>query len=129
MLTLYLTLIAMTIAAMAIIAIPFKFHFSKSFLAVLSLTLTVAFGLFHISNNTQGQRQWLTEGKAHYDLLVAFQELGGFDGTITRIKEKLKQNPNDARGWRILEKLYLAKGDTRNANKALMKANQLESKT
>jgi cytochrome c-type biogenesis protein CcmH/NrfG len=61
-------------------------------------------------------------------LLVAFQELGGFDGTIARIKEKLKQNPNDARGWQILGKLYLAKGDTRAANKALTKARQLDTK-
>jgi tetratricopeptide (TPR) repeat protein len=128
MLTLYLALLAMLLTALATIASAFKFELSKSFLVVASLTLTVAFGLFHISNNTTGLRMWLTEGKAHYDLLVAFQELGGFDGTIARIKEKLKQNPNDARGWQILGKLYLAKGDTRAANKALTKARQLDTK-
>jgi tetratricopeptide (TPR) repeat protein len=128
MLMVYLVLLAMLLTALTIIGGAFKFQFSKSFFTVASLTLTVAFGLFHISNNTAGLRLWLTEGRAHYDLLVAFQELGGFDGTIARIKEKLKQNPNDARGWQILGKLYLAKGDTHAANMALTKARQLDTK-
>ncbi len=128
MLTVYLVLLAMLLTAVTIIAGAFKFQFSKGFFTVASLTLTVAFGLFHISNNTAGLREWLTAGKAHYDLLVAFQDLGGFDGTIARIKAKLKENPNDARGWQILGKLYLAKGDTRAAEKALTKARQLDTK-
>jgi hypothetical protein len=47
MLTLYLALLAMLLTALATIASAFKFELSKSFLVVASLTLTVAFGLFH----------------------------------------------------------------------------------
>lgn len=128
MLTVYIALGVMLLIALSIIALAFKFEFSKRLTVVLSLTLTVALALFHISNNTAGLKFWLAEGKTHYDLLAAFQQLGGFDGTIARIKEKLKHNPNDSRGWQILGKLYLAKGDRHAAELALAKAHQLETK-
>jgi cytochrome c-type biogenesis protein CcmH/NrfG len=64
-------------------------------------------------------------GQAHYQLLEQFSELGGIEGAIHRIQEKLIANPNDVEGWLLLGKLYLSKQDTKRAEAALQKAHTL----
>lgn len=86
--------------------------------------LFASFAFYFCFNNPTELRQWLDHGKRHYELLVEYERLGGIDGIIAKIKQKLAQNPSDRQGWMILGKLYKAKGDEKAAEEAFKKAGQ-----
>lgn len=126
---LYSLLFVMVLAALALLAVPFvtnKTFFSKRFIIASLFILCFSFGVYQLSGNKIGLKFWLTQGKERYRLLSQFDELGGIDGAIKRVQEKLISNPNDAQGWFILAKLYEAKPDKIAAKKALAKAYQLD---
>lgn len=97
----------------------------KHFWVIALLFVLFAGGLYFFTTPFSALKAWHDQGKAHYDLLVEYQKLGGLDGMIAKVKTKLKTNPNDAMGWFILGKLYLMKNDPLHAKKALQKAHQL----
>jgi|GEM_PF-4934929 len=114
MFILYLLLILMLVAALSLLAIPFlknKALSSKNFLAGALFILLAATGLYALTSDQPALHQWLTKGKQHYQLLIEYNELGGIDGIIERVKKKLAANPNDKQGRQILDKLYEMKGD------------------
>ncbi len=125
---LYSLLVLMLMTGIGLLSIPFittqtvsskYFLFSTLFVTLFSL------GLYQWSSNQPALKQWLTQGKAHYQLQQEINQLGGFAGMIHRIKTKLANNPDDAEGWFILGKLYFADQDYDEAKKALGKAYQL----
>jgi cytochrome c-type biogenesis protein CcmH/NrfG len=108
------------------IAVPFiknKMFFSKSFFVIASFVVIFSLSLYFTLCSPQDLRTWLTQGRNHYELLVQMDQLGGIDGMIDRIKLKLVENPEDAEGWFILGRLYLAKNDKENAEKAFQRVN------
>lgn len=70
--------------------------------------------------------KWLSGGKQHYLLVEQFDKLGGVDGAISKIEQKLKEDATNSKGWIILAKLYMAKKDETKAILALQKARDLE---
>jgi len=120
MLQFYLLLLLMLTIALII---PF---ISKNSLKE-SIIMSGLIGIFSLSLYTylgayQPLKSWVTEGKTHYELLAQYQQLGGTEGIIARIHEKLKVNSHDTKGWLILSKLYAARGDDKAAREALEKA-------
>lgn len=125
---LYGLLVLMLFSGICLLAIPFintstllskYFLFSALFVTVFSL------GIYQFKNNNLALKQWLAHGEQHYQLQEDIQQLGGFEGMIERIKKKLAANPDDATGWFILGKLYLANQDYTHAKQALDKAAKL----
>lgn len=124
----YIAIAFMLILALALFSIPFiknKSLFTKSFFIPAILTTALAMTLYHYNSNNTALQQWLSYGKEHYNLLVNFNDMGGLNGMITRIKQKLEANPNDAQGWFILGKLYLSQQNYPAAKTAFDKAHSL----
>lgn len=129
MLKLYILLIIILILALGVLSIPFLIHrpFNwRGYLITAICTILLSLGLYHFSGGSQALQQWFYQGQEHYALQQQFDELGGMDGIIKKIEKKLEANPNDAQGWFILGKLYLAKQDYASASAALKNAHDLE---
>jgi cytochrome c-type biogenesis protein CcmH len=124
---LYGIFILMLIISAGFIAIPFlKYKNLSGFLFTTLFVIIFSLSIYQFSNHTNALRQWLTTGKQHYQLQVEINKLGGIDGIIKRIKDKLAINPQDPQGWLILGKLYIDKQDYDAAKKSLEKAHQLD---
>ena len=126
---LYSLLILMLLSALALLALPFfvnKKLFSRYFLMTALFIIVCATGLHYVLEDDTALQQWLTHGKQHYNLQEEVAKLGGIDNIIEQIKQKLAANPDDAEGWFILGKLYLANHQYTEAKKALIKAKQLQ---
>lgn len=131
MLHLWLLLSLMVIASLCIIVVPFVVHnaiFSKSFLLVSALMVLASVGIYQLLGDKPALNQWITNGKDHYRLLETVNQLGGIDGLIARVKQKLQADPLNAQGWFILGKLYLSKEDNKAAYAAFSKAHELQPK-
>jgi cytochrome c-type biogenesis protein CcmH/NrfG len=119
----------MLLAALAIVAVPFVYShesiLSGNYFFIALLTVSLAALLYTFSCDRQGLSAWLAGGKEHYQLLEQFNALGGIDGAITSIHQKLGDNPEDSKGWVILGKLYLAKNNVIAAHDAFAKAHNL----
>lgn len=129
MLALYSLIVLMSLIAISIMAIPFlKYHRNRfSLFFIFSFALIIcSLALYQFTGNSTALNEWLTKGKNHYALLVQYNKLGGIDGIINRIQARLKIDPNDAKGWFILGKLYLMKNNIKAAKPALEKAHQLQ---
>lgn len=125
---LYSLLILMLLCALALLAVPFvanKSFISRSFLIITLLTIAFSGLLYRTTFNPEALNQWFTTGAKHYQLAEKLDQLGGIDGVIVRIKKKLEDNPEDATGWIILGKLYLAQHNYNDAKIALQKAREL----
>jgi cytochrome c-type biogenesis protein CcmH/NrfG len=122
----------MLIAALAIVAAPFVYGqqslLSKNYFIISLLTITLAALLYTFSYDRPGLSAWLAGGKQHYQLLEKFNTLGGVDGAIASIRQKLGDNPDDSKGWFILGKLYLGKENVIAAHDAFAKAHNLAPK-
>lgn len=130
MLLFYCFILILLLTALSFIVIPFirnKAIFSKSFLIISSFMTIFSLGIYFFLGSELDLKNWLTKGQKHYALLEQVDNLGGIDGMINRIQAKLDNNPNDAQGWSILGKLYLAKNDQENAEKAFKKAKSLKN--
>lgn len=125
--TLLIILLAgMLLAALSLLAIPllvsrFALHNWPPllFLLIFSLSLYYFFGNFRALHN------WLTTGRQHYALQQQVEQLGGINGMITQIQQKLILDPTNAEGWFILGKLYLATQHYQKAKTAFTKAHAL----
>lgn len=123
MLLFYFMIFCLLLTAVLVIAIPFgRQIFSKEFFLISIFMIVFSVVLYGMIGDSKGLQQWLMTGRNHYELLTQVERLGGIDGLITRLENKLAENPEDSKGWNILAKLYLAKGDQENAERALMKA-------
>lgn len=88
----------------------------------LIVIIGMALGMYCYVTDFPALTNWLKQGREHYELMVQFNQLGGVDGAILKVQERLALHPEDAEGWRILGKLYLSKGDTAKADWAFGKA-------
>lgn len=118
----------MLMGSVFLLALPFiatRSVLSNYFL--LSALFVILFSLsFYFMNDDQAAiKQWLVRGEKHYRLQQEVDRLGGFAGIVNQIKKKLAVNPDDADGWFILGKLYLANQDYLEAKEALGKAHKL----
>lgn len=128
MLLLYSALALLLLCGIGLLTIPFIQTLSrlgKSFFALILFFILFSLTLYLKTSHQPALKQWLNQGKQHYQLQEQIQQLGGFTGMIQRIKQKLAANPNDAEGWFILGKLYLANGEYSAAEKALKRARSL----
>jgi cytochrome c-type biogenesis protein CcmH/NrfG len=82
--------------------------------------------LYQFTGDKIALSDWLAEGKQHYKLLEQFEALGGIDGAINKITQRLKANPDDKQGWLILGKLYQAKHNEMAAEVAFAQARELK---
>src|SRR5580698_6057419 len=111
---LYSLIFLMLLSAILLLSIPFILTqnlLSQSFLFSSFFIIIVSLSLFFSTENYDGLKYWLTIGEAHYRLQQEIKNLGGLSGMIKQIKLKLAADPNDAEGWFILGKLYLANQD------------------
>lgn len=125
MIIFYSFIFLLLFAGVLLIAIPFiknKTLLSKSFFVMLIFVVIFSLGLYFTLGSSNHLRNWQTKGRDHYALLVQMEQLGGIDGMIAQIKQKLAVNPEDKKGWFILGRLYLAKNDRENAEKAFARA-------
>src|SRR5207249_711241 len=106
------------------LAVPFiknKKLLSRYFLLLILFISVFTISLYPLVSPQNPLKQWLNQGRNHYLLLIQYHHLGGLDGMILRVKQKLADNPNDAEGWFILGKLYLMKQDDKQAKAAFSK--------
>lgn len=125
---LYSLIILMLACGICLLTIPFiitKTLFSRYFFISALFVILFSLSLYQLTGNHTALKQWITQGEKHYQLQQEVKQLGGFAGIIKRIKKKLAENPEDAEGWFILGKLYLANHDYNNAIDALGKAVKL----
>lgn len=120
-------LLLMLAAALILLSVPFIINRNfKRFIFMSLIVIPFSLIMYQLSGDKKALKDWLTKGKQHYALLKTFDELGGVEGAIIRIQQKLTENPNDARGWFILGKLYLSKDDKEHALDAFRKARDLQ---
>jgi cytochrome c-type biogenesis protein CcmH len=129
MISIFIAIVVMLLIAIALLAIALRtsphFSYGRFFALAFFIALT-SLGLYSISGNKYDLDAWLTQGKNHYALMQQMQDLGGIDGMIAKVKDRLAENPDDAQGWMILGKLYQVKQDTTQANIAFSKAKMLQ---
>ncbi len=121
----YFFMLMMIVTAILIVAIPFiknKSLFSKAFYTIFSFIIIFSFSVYSVLGSQHDLKIWLEKGRTHYALLEQVNQLGGIEGMIARIEAKLKENPDDAEGWFILGKLYLAKNEREKADIAFKNA-------
>lgn len=121
-------LILMLLVAIAFIALPLAKHhqiFSKTFFISAAFIVLFAAGMYVFLGDYRGLSQWMSQGREHYQLMSTFESLGGVDGAISKIENRLLENPKDAKGWFILGKLYLSKHEDAKANAAFENAHKL----
>ena|SRR5579872_1165414 len=126
---LYSFFILMLSCGIGFLAIPFittNTISSKYFLLSAIFMILFSLGLYQFNGNQTTLKQWLMYGEKHYRLQQEVNQLGGFAGIIEKIKKKLAENPDDAEGWFILGKLYLANQDYNEAKEALGNAVALQ---
>jgi cytochrome c-type biogenesis protein CcmH/NrfG len=118
---------AMLLAALFLLFIPFRSRHAalKNYLLVGLFTILFSIGIYQFTTDTNALRTWFADGREHYQLLEKFDALGGVDGAIIKVKEKLAANPEDKQGWIILGKLYLTKQDKKSADDAFLMAKSL----
>jgi len=109
---------------MLLIAISMIAYIRFSILNIVTITV-FSFGIYHFTANTSAISEWLLHGKKHYELQLQVNRLGGIEGIIQRVKQKLEKDPTDAQGWLILGKMYLMQGDEKKAKFAFDKAKEL----
>lgn len=125
MLILYLSLCCMLLLALGILAMPAiitPFYPSKNIVFVSCVITVIATSLYFLTSRPNELKTWLTSGMQHYQLQVQVQELGGLENIIHHIENKLATNPNDAKGWMILGKLYLSQHEDAKAEQAFARA-------
>jgi cytochrome c-type biogenesis protein CcmH/NrfG len=129
MLTLYSLLGLLLVAALVLFLYPFEKYlklYPQYFTVSCSLLIIISITFYYFLGNKTALHQWLNQGKQHFQLLETFDALGGVEGAITKIKNKLAENPIDAKGWYILAKLYAAKGDHAEAIHAIKQAIKID---
>jgi hypothetical protein len=108
MYTLYGLFILMLIGAFCLLFLPVRvsspFNYQNS-LVFFAMTI-FSFSIYLFFTHTIALTEWINHGQQHYELLVEYNQLGGIDGMIAKIKQKLSQNPGDEQGQIILKKLY-----------------------
>lgn len=127
MLTLYLLQTVLLLIAFTIMTVPVMRYVNlgqgpRPSISLITVALLFSFFViaFYVgSERTKPLKTWLVQGKAHYDLMVTYQSLGGIDGIILKVRQKLMANPSDDQGWQILHKLYSIKQDPAHAAAAL----------
>lgn len=128
MYALYGSLLLLLIAALGMLSIPFLRQgvlLSRRYAAIAVFITFFSIILYHYQGAPREVNAWNTTGNKHYQLLTEYNKLGGIQGIISRIQLQLKNHPDDAKGWFILGKLYLANQDYAHATSALQKAHQL----
>ena len=118
----------MLLSALLLLFIPFRSHQHaaiKNYVLVGLFTILFAVGIYQFTTDTNALKMWFADGREHYQLLEKFDALGGVDGAIAKVKEKLAANPDDKQGWIILGKLYLSKQDQKSADDAFLMAKSL----
>lgn len=100
---LYGCFILMLLLALALLGIA---NISRRNFLIVSFCMVVfAFISYRFSGDHAELEQWFAVGKQHYQLQQEVNALGGVDGMIARVKERLKVHPEDAEGQLILKKL------------------------
>jgi cytochrome c-type biogenesis protein CcmH/NrfG len=117
----------MLLVALGLIAAACGKNRALWWLGLLSVaTLVFTLVIYQQFGAKQGMRAWFESGEQHYQLSQEVNQLGGIEGIIARVKQKLELNPNDAAGWFILGKIYLGNHQYAEAVLALGKAMQLK---
>ncbi len=120
---LYIAFFFIFFTGMSFVAIPFirQKRGLKPFVITTVCLFIFCITFYQCSGNKSALYAWINHGEQHYQLQEVVNQLGGIDGIITQIKNKVAANPNDAQGWFILSKLYLAKHDYAAAKSAYNK--------
>lgn len=111
----------------ALIITVLLFKYKHESISNSLLLYQISFSFFAIvfyiaTTNLTALQQWLNGGMQHYQLLTQFEELGGLEGAITKVKDRLSSHPEDVKGWNLLGKLYMAKHDEKQARLAFQHA-------
>lgn len=95
----------------------------RIYLAVVALLPVVAIGLYLVSGSPQlaghpyAERQGAEEGASSVVALIA------------KVEERLREHPEDGRGWDVVAPIYLRLGRFADAAHAFAEANRLEGET
>jgi cytochrome c-type biogenesis protein CcmH len=92
----------------------------KIYLAVASLLPVVAIGLYLMSGSPQLSGHPFAERK------TADGGAGSVVDLIARVEERLREHPEDGRGWDVIAPIYLRLGRYADAAHAFAEANRLE---
>ncbi len=116
--------------ALVLLAMPFvrsqQALLAKNYLLIALATVLLSGLIYGLVRDGPGLNAWFSGGREHYQLLEAFNKLGGVDGAIMTLQKHLMEQPKDAKAWNILGKLYLTKQDEVNAKLAFDQAQSLQ---
>lgn len=101
---------------------------SNYFVAICLLFIfpIAALILYWQLGSSQQVVQWLHSKQQAAVVQTEITQFGSTENIIVALRSKLQQNPNSARGWYLLGKLYLSQQQFSAAAAALSKADQLK---
>lgn len=126
----YVLITLLLLSAFILIAVPFikteSSILSLPFFSILFFMTIFSLGTYLSLGQTNELRHWFSYGKNHYQLAIEVDRLGGLDGLIAQLEQKLRLHPDEAKGWFILGKLYFSKQDSISGSLAIEKAHDLQ---
>ncbi|QDQ41019.1 tetratricopeptide repeat protein [Legionella geestiana] len=121
----FLWLLILIVPGVALALSPLKLSRMRAFTSGAIITLLL-FGAYYYVG---GARDLLIDAKMRAEKASVEKLLGRLDGrdaVIQKLKNVLAQNPNSARGWYLLGRLYASGGEHKKAVRAFKKAQHLE---
>lgn len=110
-------MILFIIIALMMLSLPFIRNghslLSKPFIIISNFIIIIPIILYLSFGQLNALSGWLSYGKKqHYELAVKVQELGGIEGLIVLLKQRLKEHPGDKKASELLHKLMAMKNNS-----------------
>lgn len=120
-------LVAITLFASVLIVYPLRRNHIFSMLLVPVIFLFVAIGYFCWGSFPQWQK-YLQDTHAQVLAQQMLKSVKSPQELITKLKAKLENRPESAKGWYLLGRLYISQNDHQLASQAFAKAYRLKPK-
>ena len=117
----YIFLLLLTVFAMVIALYPLRKHKGLQLILLPLMLIFCGYGYWHWGAWSAWQN-YLQQQDKQRQVQAVLQTLHGPQDLIEKLKAKLNDNPESARGWYLLGKLYASQQDWNNAMQAFSKA-------
>lgn len=119
-------ILLMLLLAISIVYWPLRSHQSMLVIMPVTLLSVSSLGLYHYWGDSQGLSA-LYQQQSKQDLIAEFlEEYDSPAQIITMLKTRLQQEPNSARGWYLLGRLYMSQQDYQQASDVFARASKIE---
>lgn len=121
-------LVFLGLGALLIVAYPFRQH-RRGLYLVVPLCIVVMAICYYLWGGWSLWSSYLQQSAQKQQVQKIIKSVHGVDEIIDKLRVKLNQNPNSARGWYLLGRLYAHQGQWEKAKSAFETAHQLKPKS